>query len=135
MTSTIGDRIRDLRDRRGFRQQELADKISVSRQVLSNWERGYTPVDADGIAKLAIILEVSTDYLLHGRITDDSISPKKQIALALEDDEELLVFFNDLSKREELKLLFNQVKPLKKETIKRIIKYIKIVEDEESLND
>ena len=129
MLSSIGDRIRDLRDRRGFKQQELADKLSVSRQVLSNWERSYTPIDSDGVAKLAKILEVSTDYILYGK---DEDSPVKKIALALEEDEELLTFFIELSKREDLRLLFSQVKPLKKETIKRIIRYIKVVEDEEA---
>lgn len=133
MPYSIGDRIRDLRDRRGFKQKELADKIGVSRQVLSNWERDYTPVDADGIASLAKLLEVSTDFILYGK--DENISTTKQIALALEDDEELREFFTELSTREELKLLFSQVKPLKKETIKRIIRYIKVVEDEEALND
>jgi len=131
MSSVIGDRIRDLRGRRGFKQQELADKILVSRQVLSNWERGYTPVDTDGILKLAKIFEVSTEYILHGR-EDKTISPAKQIALALEDDDELLAFFNELSEREDLLLLFKQVKPLKRDVIKRIIRYIKIVEDEEA---
>lgn len=129
MTDGVGDRIRDLRVRRGFKQQELADKLRVSRQVLSNWERGYTPVDAKGIAKLSNILEVSVDYLLDGF---DKSSPTKQIALALEDDDELLSFFNELSKREDLKLLFKQTKDLRPETIKRIIRYIKIVEDEEA---
>jgi len=128
MTNSIGDRIRDLRDRRGFKQQELADKIGTSRQVLSNWERSYTPVDTDGVAKLAKILEVSADYILYGR---EGGSPIKQIALALEGDDELLTFFEDLSKREDLRLLFKQVKPLKPDVIKRIIKYIKLVEDEE----
>ena len=128
MTNSIGDRIRDLRDRRGFKQQELAEKIGTSRQVLSNWERSYTPVDTEGVAKLAKVLEVSADYILYGREGGSTI---KQIALALEGDDELLAFFDDLSKREDLRLLFKQVKPLKPDVIKRIIKYIKLVEDEE----
>jgi len=131
MTNVIGDRIRDLRDRRGFKQQELANKVGISRQVLSNWERGYTPIDTNGVLKLAKIFEVSTEYILHGR-EDDSISPAKQIAFALEGDEELLDFFDELSNREDLILLFKQVKPLKPEVVKRIIRYIKIVEDEEA---
>ena len=131
MTNVIGDRIRDLRDRRGFKQQELANKVGISRQVLSNWERGYTPIDTDGVLKLAKIFEVSTEYILHGR-EDDLISPAKQIAFALEGDEELLDFFDELSNREDLILLFKQVKPLKPEVVKRIIRYIKIVEDEEA---
>jgi len=126
--TNIGDRIRDLRDRRGFKQQELAEKIGTSRQVLSNWERSYTPVDTEGVAKLAKVLEVSADYILYGR---EGGSTVKQIALALEGDDELLAFFDDLSKREDLRLLFKQVKPLKPDVIKRIIKYIKLVEDEE----
>ena len=60
--------------------------------------------------------------------TDSAI---KKIALAIEDDEDLLAFFNELSKREDLKLLFNQVRPLKNDAIKRIIKYIQLVEQEE----
>ena len=105
MSKSIGNRIRDLRNRRRFKQEELAEKIGVSRQVLSNWERGYSQVDADGIAKLAKVLEVSTDYLHYGI---DGESPIKQIALALEDDEELLSFFNELSKREDLMLYFSK---------------------------
>lgn len=129
MPNEIGERIRNLRDNRGFKQQDLANKIGISRQVLSNWERGYTPVDAEGVVELAKILGVSSDYILYGQGT---VSPTNQIALALEGDNELLTFFDELSKREDLKLLFKQVKPLKKDTIKRIIKYIKLVEDEET---
>lgn len=135
MSNSIGDRIRDLRDRRDLKQDELAKKIGVSRQVLSNWERGYTPADTEGIAKLAKILEVSVDYIIRGKEDDGISSPAQQIARALEGDEELLVFFGELSKRDDLKLLFKQTKDLKPETIRRIIKYIKLVEDEEALND
>jgi len=136
MPKSIGDRIRDLRDRRGFKQQELADKIGVSRQVLSNWERGYTPVDTEGVLSLVKHLETSVDYIMYGRfMSDDTISPVEKIALALQDDEELLTFFNELSIRDDLRLLFKQTKDLKPKTIKRIIKYIKLVEDEEALND
>lgn len=39
---------------------------------------------------------------------------------------------NELTKREDLQLLFKQVKPLSKDSIKQIIKYIKIVEDEKA---
>lgn len=131
MSETTGDRIRFLRQKNNLLQQELADKVGVSRQVLSNWERDVTPPDAEGLARLSKVLGMSADFILSG-FTGPTL-PKEihQIAKALEDDEELLVFFNELVKRDELQILFKQVKPLKKETIKRIIKYIKIVEDEE----
>lgn len=123
-------RIRKARKSKGWLQQELADRVGVTRQIASNWERGYTPPDTDGVAKIATALNMSVEFLLYGAEmeTDSAI---KKIALALEDDEDLLTFFNDISKCEDLKLLFKQVRPLEKDAIKRIIKYIQLVEQEE----
>lgn len=129
MLDSIGGRIRDLRDRRGFLQGDLAKAVNVSRQVLSNWERGYTPIDAEGLTRLSNALAVSIEYILYG--TEVASSPTQQIARALEGDDELMDFFSDLSKRDDLRLLFSQTKDLSSATIKRIIKYIKMVEDEE----
>lgn len=128
MNKDIGKRIRELRLERGWEQKELAEKIEgVTSQMISNWERGYTKIiDATDIAKVAKALEVPTDYLLLGRTQQQAIKE------ALADEPGLLDFFEDISTRDELMLLFKQVKPLKKDTIKRIIKYIKIVEDEEA---
>lgn len=129
MLVSIGNRIRSLRNRRGLVQEELAKTIGISRQVLSNWERDYTPIDTEGITRLSKALDVSVGYIIHG--VDDDVSNTQQIALALEDDEELLPFFIELSKRDDLKLLFSQVRTLKDETIRQIIRYIKFIEDEE----
>ncbi len=127
LAKAVGERIRKLRTERGWLQSELAEKVGVTNQIVSNWERSYTKIiDAKDVAKLAEVFNVSTDYILLG------ITPTQKIQEALSDEPELLDFFNDLTTREELQILFRQVKPLKEDTIKRIIKYIKIVEDEES---
>lgn len=60
----IGDRIRKKRKERNLTQSELGKLVNVSSQVISNWERGYTGLSHDDIAKLAIALDVSTDFLL-----------------------------------------------------------------------
>jgi len=75
VTKSIGERIRDLRDDNDFKQGELAKYIGVSRQVLSNWERGYTPVDIEGVSKLAIVLKVSVDYIMRG---EGDVVPNKE---------------------------------------------------------
>ena len=131
MSDGVGDRIRALRDRHGLKQQELADKIGVSRQVLSNWERGYTPLSTEGLIELTKLFETSANFILYGR-NAKSKSPAQTISEALEDDEELFSFFNEISKRPDLKLLFKQTKDLSPKTIRQIIRYIKIVEDEEA---
>lgn len=78
----IGDRIRERRKILGLTQKELARKVKVSSQVVSNWERGYTDPDHDDIARLAEALETSSDYLLNR--TDEplniiSLSKRKKI--------------------------------------------------------
>ncbi|MEK6455233.1 helix-turn-helix transcriptional regulator [Caldifermentibacillus hisashii] len=60
----IGDRIRKKRKEKNLTQSELGKLVNVSSQVISNWERGYTGLSHDDIAKLAIALDVSTDFLL-----------------------------------------------------------------------
>ncbi|ABZ83296.1 helix-turn-helix domain protein [Heliomicrobium modesticaldum Ice1] len=66
---SIGNRIKHLRKQRGLTQPQLAKLLNVSPQVISNWERGYTPTIApESIDKLASILETTSDFLL-GRST------------------------------------------------------------------
>ena len=50
---TIGRRIAELRDARGWSQEELAGRLRVSRQTVSNWERGKTLVDVQSLAAMA----------------------------------------------------------------------------------
>jgi transcriptional regulator with XRE-family HTH domain len=130
MPNSVGERIRMLRIKNGWLQKELADKAGFTAQKVSNIERGFTTeISSEDISLFARALGVSTDFILN------NITPEMKIKEAIRDDEELLTFFNELSKREDLKLLFKQVRPLKKETVKRIIRYIKIVEDEEEASN
>lgn len=61
----VADRIRAKRKEKHMTQKELAAAINVSPQVISNWERGYTPeIGNADLLNLAIALRVTTDYLL-----------------------------------------------------------------------
>ncbi len=62
----ISDRIQTLRKGRGISQEELADKIGVSRQAVSKWESGQSTPDIDKIILLSDYFDVTTDYLLKG---------------------------------------------------------------------
>ncbi|MGN1195216.1 MAG: helix-turn-helix domain-containing protein [Acutalibacteraceae bacterium] len=65
----INEKIYTLRKKLGWSQDELADKLSVSRQSVSKWETGDSVPEPAKLLSLAKIFSVTTDYLL-----DDSQS-------------------------------------------------------------
>ena len=60
----LADKITELRKKRGWSQEELAEKVDVTRQSVSKWESAQSTPDLDKILKLAEIFEVTTDELL-----------------------------------------------------------------------
>ena len=63
---TIADRIQSLRKSKGMSQEELADRIGVSRQAVSKWESEQATPDLEKVVIMSDIFEVTTDYLLKG---------------------------------------------------------------------
>ena len=62
----IADRIQYLRKQKGYSQEELADKVGVSRQVVSKWESEQSMPDLEKIIVMSDLFEVTTDYILKG---------------------------------------------------------------------
>lgn len=62
----LADRIQQLRKQKGISQEELADRVGVSRQAVSKWESEQTMPDLDKIILLSDYFQVTTDYLLKG---------------------------------------------------------------------
>lgn len=60
----LGERIKTLRTARNLSQVELAKKLNVSKQSVSNWENNNILPSIDLIKKLAAFFSCSTDYLL-----------------------------------------------------------------------
>lgn len=73
----IADRIQSLRKSRGISQEELADKIGVSRQAVSKWESEQSSPDIEKIILLSDYFDVTTDYLLKGIEPIPDISENK----------------------------------------------------------
>ena len=61
---TLGARLQELRLRCGMSQDALADKLGVSRQAVSKWERDEATPDLDKIIKLSELYGISLDALL-----------------------------------------------------------------------
>lgn len=64
MNIAIADRLLRLRKAHGFSQEELAEKIGISRQSVSKWERAEASPDTDNLIALARLYSVSLDELL-----------------------------------------------------------------------
>jgi|SRR3989339_1074442 len=62
--STIHERIKKFRKLRGMTQQEFADKINASQQVITNYERGLREPDIETLVRMAEVLKTSVDELV-----------------------------------------------------------------------
>lgn len=57
-------KLNELRKSHGYSQEDLGEKINVTRQTISNWESGLSTPDMDSIIALAKLFDISTDELL-----------------------------------------------------------------------
>lgn len=74
MEKSVGERIKELRQKAGLTQAELAEKVGFQPQTVSNWENGSREPDIAALAKLASLFGVSLDFLLLGKVEEPSIS-------------------------------------------------------------
>ena len=90
MTIEIADRLVKLRKKYGYSQEELADKLGLSRQAVSKWERAEASPDTDNLICLAKLYGVSLDELLATEedidtIVEEQIKDNKEEAPAQEE--------------------------------------------------
>ena len=88
----LADKVMALRKKNGWSQEELAEKLNISRQSVSKWESGASIPDIDKIIALSGLFGVSTDYLLKDNLekelpseTDDVYEVEKERAVSLEE--------------------------------------------------
>ena len=73
---TFAEKLLQLRKREGYSQEELANKLDVSRQAISRWEMGTAIPDSLNLLHISKLFEVSTDYLLNDDYESDNDLPK-----------------------------------------------------------
>ena len=86
----IGDKICKLRQKNGWSQDELAEKLSVSRQSISKWESGKVLPDSNKIILLSELFSVTADFLLKDseESVPDFVSGAAETVAAVEPAEE-----------------------------------------------
>lgn len=66
----FGDKLIELRKKNGYSQEELAEKLGVSRQSVSKWESNNTYPETDKIIQIANLFDCSMDDLINDKVTD-----------------------------------------------------------------
>ena len=96
----LSKRLKELREEKGYTQQEIASKIGLTKGAYGCYERGISVPDAQTLLELAEIFDVTTDYLL-GRVDNkkplEDISKKQMEALKLSEkltDKQLELIIN-----------------------------------------
>ncbi|ORX22743.1 transcriptional regulator [Thermoanaerobacterium sp. PSU-2] len=125
----LGERIRQARLLKKLTQKQLAELLNVTDATINRYEKGLRSPDPEMLKAIADILDVSVDYLLGHT---DIKNPAEKITKALEDDPELLEFWEDISSREDLKIMFKQAKDLSPQDIKTIIALIRRFKNEQA---
>lgn len=69
---TFADKLIRLRKRNGMSQEDLADKLGVSRQAISKWEGMLSVPDLQNVLKISELFNVTTDYLLKDGIVEEN---------------------------------------------------------------
>lgn len=62
----IGEKLKNFRLSLGMTQEQIAEKINVSRQTISNWENGKSLPDVISLIKISDLYQISLDDLLKG---------------------------------------------------------------------
>ena len=82
----LSDKILMLRKKEGLSQEQLAERLNVSRQAISRWESGSALPDANNIRQLSRVFAVSADYLLDDDMDEYKTQVQEPVPAADEND-------------------------------------------------
>ena len=117
----LADKIIELRKKNGWSQEDLAEKLDVSRQSISKWEGAQSVPDMNKILKLSELFSVSTDYLLKdemeldtsdGSIKIDTDSSFKEVPVSMEEANAFLAHKNQAASQIALGVLLCILSPI-----------------------
>lgn len=118
---SLGDRLKELRNKQDLTQKELAQKIGCSHQSISKYENDENMEKIKVIQNLSEYFAVSTDYLIKGIVSE-------KLGELTVNEEQFLSKYRNLTSRD--KEIVDYIMNRKQENIKPIIKYESIVTDD-----
>jgi len=139
MVETFAKTIKQARLTGDMSLRDISQATGLDHSYIGRLEKGGPVPSRATVSRLAKALSIPENELLlkAGYVPryEKEQPPEQVMRDAVAGDPDLLDFLDKLVERDDLKLLFKQTKDLSPEAIKRIIKYIKMVEDEEAAED
>ena len=80
----FNNRLYELRKQRGLSQEELANRLNVSRQTISKWEVGDSTPDMDKLVAISDLFGISLDELVLGKVQTQKEEGKQQESVVAE---------------------------------------------------
>lgn len=101
----FNNRLYHLRKQKGLSQEELANRLNVSRQTVSKWEIGDSTPDMEKLAAISDLFEISLDELVLGKEpnTDNTAASKSELINVL--NEKVLTPANKKKAKRGLKII------------------------------
>ncbi len=94
----MDNRVRELRNEKGFSQEELAGRINVSQQTISRIEKGETQIPVDILVHLSKMFHVSADYILKLSDTRMTAESRIEVERSIERNREFCLAFERLNR-------------------------------------
>lgn len=132
----LGEKLKKIRTEKKLSLRELGKLAHISHSFIADIESGRSNPSLSTLEAIAKALGVPVNYFLSDKDDQlDTPSTADKITDSVSDDPELAQFWNELKEREDLKLLFKQIREMTPNDVKKIIRVIKAIEDEEAAND
>ena len=68
----FNNKLYELRKQKGFSQEELANRLNVSRQTISKWEVGESTPDMENLVAISELFEISLDVLVLDKVPEEA---------------------------------------------------------------
>ena len=94
----VGEKINNIRKMAGMTQEELAEKMNVSRQTISKWEKGISSPDLESVIVLCDLFEISLDDLLKEgeSVKEEKISLQDMIKINQRNQKQTILLISGL---------------------------------------
>jgi len=117
--------LKKLRDKKGLSQTQLANKLHVAQNTVSNWETGNREPDWEMMSVIANFFGVTMDFLLGRTETKNtSFVAETKGTFSIAETNEVDEILEALHKRPEMKTLFSLSRKASKEDIEKTMKII-----------